>query len=343
MRCPSREAIEDGLLDALLPALYEGSSRWSADRARAWLAFLATLLRRRGTRDLAWWELASCRAVNQIARALALGLAVGVLVGLLTTFAFRLPVGPPAVSPSDLWAGIQVGLAASIWTVLVAGIGSVGAIGLSLVGFAALRRPSRLALRLDRPFLQRFLIGAVVGLPVTIPIWLLLALQMRGGTDQFAIAVGPVTMAGPLIGGVGAVFALMLGLPIGLGLGLVFGLMRPSEQPPAPASSLGSNRMVTMITLIVASLSFVLATGGPSFGAGTAFGVVGGLPVALGMASVLPWSAYRLAHLWLLLRGRLPWRLQAFLEDAHRRGLLRQVGGVYQFRHARLQDRLAGP
>jgi hypothetical protein len=32
----------------------------------------------------------------------------------------------------------------------------------------------------------------------------------------------------------------------------------------------------------------------------------------------------------------------AFLEDAHRRGVLRQVGAVYQFRHAKLQQYLAG-
>ncbi|MEV0592861.1 hypothetical protein [Nonomuraea cavernae] len=30
-----------------------------------------------------------------------------------------------------------------------------------------------------------------------------------------------------------------------------------------------------------------------------------------------------------------------FLDDAHRVGLLREVGAVYQFRHAKLQDRLA--
>ncbi len=30
-----------------------------------------------------------------------------------------------------------------------------------------------------------------------------------------------------------------------------------------------------------------------------------------------------------------------FLEDARERGVLRIVGAVYQFRHARLQDRLA--
>ncbi len=31
-------------------------------------------------------------------------------------------------------------------------------------------------------------------------------------------------------------------------------------------------------------------------------------------------------------------QLISFLDDAHRRGVLRQVGAVYQFRHALLQD-----
>jgi hypothetical protein len=44
---------------------------------------------------------------------------------------------------------------------------------------------------------------------------------------------------------------------------------------------------------------------------------------------------------WLPVTGRLPWRVIGFLDDAHRRGVLRQVGAVYQFRHARLQDYLA--
>jgi hypothetical protein len=38
---------------------------------------------------------------------------------------------------------------------------------------------------------------------------------------------------------------------------------------------------------------------------------------------------------------RTPLRLMAFLEDARRRNLLRAAGPVYQFRHARLQERLA--
>ncbi|TDC67019.1 NACHT domain-containing protein, partial [Micromonospora sp. KC207] len=59
-------------------------------------------------------------------------------------------------------------------------------------------------------------------------------------------------------------------------------------------------------------------------------------------ASVLftAWGRFTVARTWFALRGELPWRLLAFLDDAHRRGVLRQIGGVYQFRHARLRERL---
>lgn len=54
------------------------------------------------------------------------------------------------------------------------------------------------------------------------------------------------------------------------------------------------------------------------------------------------------ARAWLALRGRLPWRLLAFVEDARERGVLRQVNGYYEFRHRLLQrhlaeDEFAGP
>ncbi|GAA3341084.1 hypothetical protein GCM10020358_31090 [Amorphoplanes nipponensis] len=43
----------------------------------------------------------------------------------------------------------------------------------------------------------------------------------------------------------------------------------------------------------------------------------------------------------LALTGRLPWAPAAFLEEAHRRGVLRQSGAYYRFRHLRLRDHLA--
>jgi hypothetical protein len=53
------------------------------------------------------------------------------------------------------------------------------------------------------------------------------------------------------------------------------------------------------------------------------------------------WMAYFIATYRLAWKRRLPRRLMPFLDDAHRLGLLRAVGPVYQFRHADLQDHLA--
>ena len=50
---------------------------------------------------------------------------------------------------------------------------------------------------------------------------------------------------------------------------------------------------------------------------------------------------YIAARIYLFACRRSPWRVVSFLEDARRRGVLRQVGAVYQFRHIRLQERLA--
>jgi len=51
--------------------------------------------------------------------------------------------------------------------------------------------------------------------------------------------------------------------------------------------------------------------------------------------------AYLIATRRLARTGRLPRALMPFLDDAHRLGLLRAVGPIYQFRHAELQDHLA--
>lgn len=53
------------------------------------------------------------------------------------------------------------------------------------------------------------------------------------------------------------------------------------------------------------------------------------------------WPRFVLLRLVLAARGRLPWHFLRFLADARRRQLLRQSAGTYQFRHIRLQERLA--
>jgi hypothetical protein len=54
-----------------------------------------------------------------------------------------------------------------------------------------------------------------------------------------------------------------------------------------------------------------------------------------------PWGYFTQTRVWLAVSGRLPLRLMAFLDDAHRRGILRQNGAVYEFRHVLLQRHLA--
>jgi hypothetical protein len=89
----------------------------------------------------------------------------------------------------------------------------------------------------------------------------------------------------------------------------------------------------------LARLLFGLALG---FAAGHAFGLVVGLTTGP-MASMAQtaWSSYMLARGWLAFHHHLPWPLMGFLADGHQRGVLRQVGAVYQFRRINLQHRLA--
>jgi hypothetical protein len=53
------------------------------------------------------------------------------------------------------------------------------------------------------------------------------------------------------------------------------------------------------------------------------------------------WGWYSEAIIWLSFRKQLPFRFMKFSKDAYERGVLRRAGAVYQFRHARLQARLA--
>jgi hypothetical protein len=75
--------------------------------------------------------------------------------------------------------------------------------------------------------------------------------------------------------------------------------------------------------------------------AGVAFGLTCG--IVAGPAphtDATAWPSYMLTRGWLTLHRRLPWPLMSFLADAHDRGVLRQAGAVYQFRHIELQRSL---
>ncbi len=71
---------------------------------------------------------------------------------------------------------------------------------------------------------------------------------------------------------------------------------------------------------------------------GVAFGLA--LLVTIGLVGSEAWAT-SLASAQLAIKWHTPIRLMRFLNDAYSRDLLRTVGPAYQFRHARLQDRLA--
>jgi hypothetical protein len=85
--------------------------------------------------------------------------------------------------------------------------------------------------------------------------------------------------------------------------------------------------------------------GGHNVGQGAEFGVFlgAGFAVAAGAGAGFKsaWPYYEIARVWLAPRRRLPWPLMDLLADAHMRGVLRQAGPVYRFRHIELQHRLA--
>ncbi|MBI0314358.1 hypothetical protein [Streptomyces javensis] len=142
-------------------------------------------------------------------------------------------------------------------------------------------------------------------------------------------------------------------LAIGVSMWLMGSLALPFEKEeaitPKRALGLGRKRAITLAS----ALALLLATGTTVFvfmGAGPglhpwwtwpllAATTGSGVAVVAGLRT--QWGAYTITHILLALRGRMPWRLARFLDDAHRLGVLRQVGSLYQFRHARLRAHLA--
>ncbi|WP_063839307.1 helix-turn-helix domain-containing protein [Streptomyces roseus] len=189
-----------------------------------------------------------------------------------------------------------------------------------------------------------------------------------GGACALAVerqlAYGTLVLSLAVLEGV-AVNMLVFGLIFGAGTGLVFGLLAAFEAPldvasaADPMSLLAANRatvrrqLVALVPLLVLSVAFgggliVALLDGPlgvlnwdardGLYVGAVVGLGGGTAYALSFTAWGRWVVR--ARLWLPLTGKLPWDTAAFLDDAHRRGVLRQAGAVYQFRHVRLQHHL---
>ncbi|WP_369275722.1 NACHT domain-containing protein [Streptomyces sp. R11] len=301
----------DGYIDSVYGYSADSTSRWTVKQARRTLSFLARKLQATGEgRDIRWWQ------IRKWCNPLIPGLIVGPVVGVGAGLAFGIPAGLGFLQE-------ELGYDSGISEGLRAGIPTGGLVALFVTFLAG----GTIALREDPAIALRWSPIKLVGL-MSVGMLLGVTLQSMGAVFQLGLLLGLALFAPSAIGrGVATVGAIL-------------------------TSSVGPNRILAqdrrtflMITTIVGLVSglplFLLmmsgGMGGALFFAGL-LGLFNGLRVGLKATAWLPFLAVRF---YFALRGHVPHNLMAFLADAHRRGILRQVGTVYQFRHIDLQRHLA--
>lgn len=333
---PDEAAVRAFLLETFVAETYADRARPAGsvrrprhrgDGPRRWLAFLARDLERRTTTVLAWWHLrrALPRGHLELVVGAALGLVWGAAAALVGDRAIGLGVGPVL--------GLLFGAAfCAGYTAIRSRTASSGGDS----GFRGHPTWSDLARRVANGGL-----AVAVAWAVALPV---------GGT-------APEPGGDPVVGAVAGISAALLaGLLIGVVAGAWLHHADGLDQRFAPARARtpdSTRRRDRTATLVVGGVFAVvvgvvtggavaIVTGDPWSGAwAAAGGAVAGGPAAITVFTA--WAAYLPARVLLALRRDLPWRLGAFLADAHRLEVLRQFGATYQFRHLALQQRLAEP
>ncbi|CAM5722044.1 MULTISPECIES: helix-turn-helix domain-containing protein [Streptomyces] len=354
-RFSNSKALEAHLLGSFTAAVYErfpgrrAHRRYDPERAQHWLGYLAHHMTQLGTSGLEWWRLGHGlrRTTRMLVTVLVICLAVGFVGGpvgvLFVPLGLKLVDGPVA----GLLAGLVFG---TLYCFVIA-------VKYELVA------PSGVRMKIDgraREARQRTLRRVAIGL--------LSGLVLGFGYGFVTPALTGVLWHIGLPAGLrlGLGYGVIYGLAFGMGAGVTFGLLTLFETPidiwsaVNPVGLLRSSRRTVAFQLLAWAPTFGLLVGlvaglvdrplsrvlGPLvWTPSTAFklGVISGLGVALGYAfSLTAWGQWVVfVRIWLPLTGRLPWSVVTFLEDAHQRGVLRQAGAVYQFRHPELQYHLS--
>jgi hypothetical protein len=312
----NREKIEDHLLQRVLTVAYsarpgEDAPRYTVDQATQWLSHIAAQMTKQRTRDLAWWLIQRWRprwfriAVTILILMLSLGVGLGILVA-------------GSLSVKTLSYGVVFAVTLGLiygpgggqprhwtkvrWREIISHDKIIVVARFSIaLGFMAFTMFS---------WWYGYAYGVTTGL---------LSAATAGVVSWFfySVACPSVDSRSPLLPLVcwrreyryRTVFGLVLGFAFGIVTGLATVLILPDQ------------------------FSIFDATVGSMEGAipyGLAFGVV----------SSKNWAA-GLSFCQLRIASKGPLRMIRFLEDASKRGVMRTVGPLYQFRHARLQDRLA--
>ncbi|MCR3749906.1 NACHT domain-containing protein [Lentzea californiensis] len=314
--------IEQSLLDRFVADVYSDTPR-----AQTWLRSLAVHLRQEGGYALGWWELYRMRAS---ATRRATSIVTGLVCAVLAAVAVWLMVLPTvAGNGGALSLGAVAGVLAGVttgWAVRARAVAEPSRVNAGIRG-----RRLLLAGQLSR--------GVVLGTAVGLGIGAIAEV-----TYTITFDISDPSRLGLLLG-------VIFGGVTGLAYGLVGWLQGPADtvRAASPRAALRADRTTKLLRLAVFGLTFglivALVTGvvaGPRIALidGVGAGLLG---VVVGLArGPHVWTTFLVARCLSALRGELPWRLMAFLDDAHRREVLRANGGTYQFRHSLLQDHLAG-
>jgi NACHT domain len=349
VRFSTAETITEHLLDHVVDAFitrlptgpddrrhpFQPRRMWKPEHVERWLAFLANHLRTLNSRDFAWWELhqalpeSDFRATRVFATGLLPGLVSGVGVGLLAAHDPGLSAGLVAGPLVGLFFGLVFGLRVEAGPRPRLTLSTDTQVD-SWVDYA--RRPAYVDIRIAGRLgaLIRDLKLVLATLVVLIPLYTLL----------FAAAVN--------VSWLEALAFCALLVPCLLVIELTDWARRPAAESriQSPPDSLRRDLKMASLNLLAKSSALGLSIGLPiGFLIGPTAGLIAGVALWLVFGPMFVFTTasggYFIAVLVLRARRKIPARPMRFFEDAHRAGLLRQAGSVYQFRHAELHDYLA--
>lgn len=349
-RFPDAHALEQHLLRSFIPAAYRPDPHapapaFTAQRAHHTLTFLAEHLARTtpASPDIAWWQLPEALPrrpsvlVRWAATATINALRVTAPAGLTAALAYSLV----RAARDGTWSQTPRALTA-------AGVGVITA-SLSCAATATARLAAR------KPPDSRGWMSGLAPLSTVRWHWDSAAIALAVTCAAVGATAVTVMLTGPL--------GVTLAAPLGV-TAVIWGGMRSDSADPSTASTpsdlLERERttvlrngtiLATLGAVVTAALYAWRVRSGATYGAailtgataGTLVGVFAGL---LGRLSELATWSFTTTRHYLAAHHHLPRDLMGFLADAHQhRGVLRQIGGVYQFRHLDLQHALttAGP
>ena len=311
----SGEDIQDHLLDRVLPAAYTPAPgaappRYELEEARRALGYIAARMSQEGTRDLAWWRIPGWASAAP--RVIVTGVVFGLLFAAGGRPVYGLVGGALSAILYALWGMRKspVRRAPLQWHHLLSRTSLVPGLQYALVG-GTLCGLIDLAYRVGAG--RTAALAAGVGIGVGLAGAFAASLSRSAADDASPLSPRASWRRDQAFG---LAVGLMLGIGISLGIGLGIGFIL--------ALGLERRHVAGHVAVIVYGLAWVLMYG-----------------VVYGLAFPQTWTA-SLSFGQLAMRWHTPARLLRFLDDARQRDVLRTVGPIYQFRHARLQDRLAG-